>query len=196
MAAPALLDEPEDITAPSADDGGDGLIDRVRRLETDLADVRHTISELADIVVGDIKERRAVPPASDAYVVPPSVIPGGQVTLTAVAGVLRPWLDGKGEFDWATGDARLVEGDILTVRGVVGPVNVAVAAEAGARAEARLRVTTQGPTRKFALPSRERAPLSFQASPDAQGVLFRLRVEEGDVSLTGFHFTPAAGGTP
>lgn len=111
-------------------------------------------------------------------------------------GVLRPWLDGKGEFDWATGDARLVEGDLLTVRGVVGPVNVAVAAEAGARAEARLRVTTQGPTRKFAVPSRERAPLSFQASPDAQGVLFRLRVEEGDVSLTGFHFTPAAGGTP
>ena len=92
MAAPALLDEPEDITSPSADDGGDGLIDRVRRLETDLAEVRHTISELADIVVGDIKERRAVPPSTDTYVVPPSVIPGGQVTMTAVAGVLRPWL--------------------------------------------------------------------------------------------------------
>jgi len=109
-------------------------------------------------------------------------------------GVLRPWLDGKGEFDWATGDAKLVAGDLLTVRGVAGPVDVTVAAEAGARAEARLRVTTNGPSRKFALPSHERGTLAFQASPDAQGVLFRLRIEEGDVALTGFHFTPAAGG--
>jgi hypothetical protein len=111
-------------------------------------------------------------------------------------GVLRPWLDGKGEFGWATGDARLVEGDLLTVRGVAGPVDVMVAAEAGARAEARLRVTTNGPSRTFALPSRERGVLAFRASPDVQGVLFRLRVEEGDAKLTGFHFTPAAGGTP
>jgi hypothetical protein len=111
-------------------------------------------------------------------------------------GVLRPWLDGKGEFDWTTGDARLVEGDILTVRGVAGPVDVTVAAQAGASAEARLRVTTNGPSRKFALPSHERGALAFRVSPDARGVLFRMRVEEGDVALTGFHFTPAAGGTP
>ena len=111
-------------------------------------------------------------------------------------GVLRPWLDGKGDLDWATGNAKLLEGDLLTVRGVAGPVDVAVAAEAGARSEARLRVTTNGPSRRFALPSRERGALAFQASPDAQGVLFRLRVEEGDATLTGFQFTPAAGGTP
>jgi len=111
-------------------------------------------------------------------------------------GVLRPWLDGKGEFDWATGDAKLVEGDLLTVRGVAGPVDVTVAAEAGAHAEARLRVTTNGPSRKFALPSHEPGALAFRASPDAHGVLFRLRVEEGDVALTGFQFAPAGGGTP
>ena len=70
-----------------------------------------------------------------------------------------------------------------------------MAAEAGARSEARLRVTTNGPSRKFALPSHERGALAFRAFPDAQGVLFRLRVEEGDVALTGFHFAPAAGGT-
>lgn len=111
-------------------------------------------------------------------------------------GVLRPWLDGKGEINWATGDAKLLAGDLLTVRGIVGPVDVMVTAEAGDRAEARIRVTTNGPSRRFALTSRERGTLAFEASPDAQGVLFRLRVEEGDASLTGFHFKPAAGGAP
>ena len=111
-------------------------------------------------------------------------------------GVLRPWLDGKGDFDWTTGDAKLVEGDLLTVRGVVGPVDVTVGAEASARAEARLRVTTNGPSRSLSLPSRERATLAFRAFPDAQGVLFRLKVAEGDVALTGFLFTPTPGGAP
>ena len=78
-------------------------------------------------------------------------------------GVLRPWLDGKGDFDWTTGDAKLVEGDLLTVRGVAGPVDVTVGAEAGARAEARLRVTTNGPSRNLSLPSRERGTLAFRA---------------------------------
>ncbi|MEO8584753.1 MAG: hypothetical protein ABI584_01190 [Acidobacteriota bacterium] len=111
-------------------------------------------------------------------------------------GVLRPWLDGQGEIDWATGDAKLVAGDLFTVRGVAGPVNVAVTAEAGDQAEARIRVTTNGPSRRFALTSRERGALAFQASPGADGVLFRLRVEEGNARLTDFHFEPAAGGTP
>ena len=111
-------------------------------------------------------------------------------------GVLRPWLEGKGELDWATGDARLVEGDLLTVRGVAGPANVTFAAEAGAGAEARLRVTTNGPSRKFAVASHARGAIAFQASPDAQGVLFRLRVEAGEATLRNFHFMPAAGGTP
>ncbi len=111
-------------------------------------------------------------------------------------GVLRPWLEGKGELDWATGDARLVEGDLLTVRGVAGPANVTFAAEAGAGAEARLRVTTNGPSRKFAVASHARGAIAFQASPDAQGVLFRLRIEEGEATLTNFHFMSAAGGTP
>jgi hypothetical protein len=112
-------------------------------------------------------------------------------------GVMRPWFDGKGEFDWTTGNANLVAGDLLTVRGVEGPLDVTVTAEAGPRAEARLRVTTNGPSRNFALLGRERAALSFRAIPDKErDILFRLRVEEGDVKLTGFHFTPGAGGTP
>ncbi len=111
-------------------------------------------------------------------------------------GVLRPWLDGKGDFDWTTGDANLVEGDLLTVRGVAGPVDVTVGAVASARAEARLRVTTNGPSRNLSLRSRERGTLAFRAFPDAQGVLFRLRVAEGDVALANFRFTPAPGGAP
>ncbi|HEY6101069.1 MAG TPA: hypothetical protein VIW03_16655, partial [Anaeromyxobacter sp.] len=71
-------------------------------------------------------------------------------------GVLRPWLDGRGDFDWATGDAKLVEGDLLTVRGVVGPVDVTVGAAAGPRADARLHMATNGPSRDLSVPSRER----------------------------------------
>lgn len=111
-------------------------------------------------------------------------------------GVLRPWLDGRGDFDWATGDAKLLEGDLLTVRGVAGPVDVTVGAEAGARAEARLGATTNGASRTLSLPSRARGVLAFRALPDAQGVLFRLRVEQGDVALNGFNLTPAPGGSP
>jgi hypothetical protein len=73
---------------------------------------------------------------------------------------------------------------------------VTVEAVASARAEARLRVTTNGPSRNLSLRSRERGTLAFRAFPDAQGVLFRLRVAEGDVALANFRFTPAPGGAP
>jgi len=70
--------------------------DRLQRVEDELAELRHTLSGLAEIVVGDIRERReAIQAAGDAIPdlpVPASVVPGGQSTLNAVNAVRRPWL--------------------------------------------------------------------------------------------------------
>ena len=109
-------------------------------------------------------------------------------------GLLRPWLDGKGDFDWTTGDARLLPGDILTVRGPSGPVDARVEATATPRAATILRILADGASRRVELVSGEARTLEFRASPGQGNVLFRLAVEDGPVSLAGWRFR--AGGTP
>jgi hypothetical protein len=79
-----------------SDHSDETVEDRLRRLEGEVAELRHTMSDLAEIVVGDIKERREVAAAVSAPVsevpIPASLIPGGETTLAVVAAARRPWL--------------------------------------------------------------------------------------------------------
>lgn len=83
-------------TRDSADDRDGSLPERLHHLEGEVAELRHTVSDLADIVVGDIKERREAAIAVSAPVsdlpIPASLVPGGQITLNAVNALRRPWL--------------------------------------------------------------------------------------------------------
>jgi hypothetical protein len=80
----------------SPSEPSDEVEDRLRRLEGEVAELRHTVSDLAEIVVGDIKERREVAAAVSAPIpevpIPASLIPGGETTLAVVAAARRPWL--------------------------------------------------------------------------------------------------------
>ena len=100
MTTPATLD---DLVAPpsrtgldASDAPADGLVERMQRLEGEVAELRHTLSELAEIVVGDIRERREAAIAVSAPVseiaIPPSLVPGGETTLKAVNTLRRQWL--------------------------------------------------------------------------------------------------------
>jgi hypothetical protein len=86
----------DDPTLPPADAGPE-LADRFVRLEGEVAELRQTLAELAEIVVGDIKERREAALAVSAPVVPEmpvpeSLVPGGQNTVNATPTARRPWL--------------------------------------------------------------------------------------------------------
>jgi hypothetical protein len=85
MSVPTPLEE----SPPHPSDDGD-LPDRIHRLEGELAELRHTLSELAEIVVGDIKERRDAAAAVSAPL-PEEPVPG-QAALTAIIAPRRPWL--------------------------------------------------------------------------------------------------------
>jgi hypothetical protein len=80
----------------SIDEPTGSLTERMRRLEGEVAELRHTLSELAEIVVGDIRDRRDAAIAVNAPVpdlaIPASLVPGGQTTLNAVNALRRPWL--------------------------------------------------------------------------------------------------------
>ena len=97
MSTPATLEDP--VGPPPGvepDAEPTGLVDRIHRLEGEVAELRHTLSELAEIVVGDIRERREAAIAVCAPVpevpIPPSLVPGGETTLKAVNALRRPWL--------------------------------------------------------------------------------------------------------
>jgi hypothetical protein len=72
------------------------LADRMERMEGEMSELRQTLAELADIVVGDIRDRResaiAASQAIEESPLPAAVVPGGQVTLNAVAALRRPFL--------------------------------------------------------------------------------------------------------
>jgi hypothetical protein len=74
----------------------DALADRMHRLEGEVAELRHTLSELAEIVVGDIRERREAAESVSAPVseilIPPSLVPGGESALKVVNAARRPWM--------------------------------------------------------------------------------------------------------
>ena len=91
MSTSAILED----SSPS-EPSDDSVEDRLRRLEGEVAELRHTMSDLAEIVVGDIKERREVAAAVSAPVsevpIPASLVPGGETTLAVVNAARRPWL--------------------------------------------------------------------------------------------------------
>jgi hypothetical protein len=93
MTIPMPLEEPP---AHPGDDRDGDLSERIHRLEAEMAEVRHTLSELAEIVVGDIKERReaalVVAAPAPELPLPVSLVPGGQTTVNAVNAARRPWL--------------------------------------------------------------------------------------------------------
>src|SRR5262245_2053830 len=93
MSTPALLD---DLHPSSADADTGDLADRMHRVEGEVAELRHTLSELAEIVVGDIKERREAAAAMSAPLpevsIPSTLVPGGQTVLNTVNAARRPWL--------------------------------------------------------------------------------------------------------
>jgi hypothetical protein len=70
------------------------MTDRLDRLEGEMTEVRHALSNLAEIVAGDIKDRRQA--AADALLadapIPASLVPGGKTTVAAVNALRRPWL--------------------------------------------------------------------------------------------------------
>ncbi|HEX3152416.1 MAG TPA: hypothetical protein VHR66_30360 [Gemmataceae bacterium] len=90
----AILEEP--AHADAHDEPSGSLTERLRHLEGEVAELRHTLSELAEIVVGDIRDRRDAAIAVNAPVpelsIPASLVPGGQTTLNAVNALRRPWL--------------------------------------------------------------------------------------------------------
>src|SRR5262245_45331916 len=92
MSTPAIL---EDTNATSGDTDPTDLGDRIHRLEGEMAELRHTLSELAELVVGDIKERREIAAAVSAPMpevpIPASIAPGGNAVLGSASG-RRPWL--------------------------------------------------------------------------------------------------------
>jgi hypothetical protein len=83
-------------TGDPTDDHDGSLTERLHNLEGEVAELRHTMSDLAEIVVGDIKERRdaviAVSAPDSEIPIPASFVPGGQLTLNAVQSLRRPWL--------------------------------------------------------------------------------------------------------
>jgi hypothetical protein len=91
MSTSATLEDP----VPS-DHSDEAVEERLRRLEGEVAELRHTMSDLAEIVVGDIKERREVAAAVSAPVpevpIPASLVPGGETTLAVVNAARRPWM--------------------------------------------------------------------------------------------------------
>jgi hypothetical protein len=95
MTTPGTLEDPH---APPSGTGldADAIADRMHRLEGEVAELRHTLSELAEIVVGDIRERREAAELVSAplpeVAIPPSLVPGGETTLKAVNAARRPWL--------------------------------------------------------------------------------------------------------
>lgn len=94
MTTTATLDDP--LAPPTGPEPADGLAGRMHRLEGEVAELRHTLSELAEIVVGDIRERREAAIAVSAPVselpIPASLVPGGETTVKAVNALRRPWL--------------------------------------------------------------------------------------------------------
>jgi hypothetical protein len=84
----AIAEEP--LQAHLDDHGS--VPERVQRLEGEVAELRHTLSDLAEIVVGDIRERREATTTVSEVPIPASIVPGGQATLTAVNALRRPWL--------------------------------------------------------------------------------------------------------
>src|SRR5436305_9591444 len=95
MSTPATIED-HDSPPGHALDPADGLTDRMHRLEGEVAELRHTLSELAEIVVGDIRERREAAEAVSAPLpempIPPSLVPGGEATLKVINAARRPWL--------------------------------------------------------------------------------------------------------
>src|SRR3954471_19098037 len=100
MSMPAAL---ENLSSPApehglgaADGPPVGLAERMHRLEGEVAELRHTLSELAEIVVGDIRDRREAAIAVSAPLpelpIPASLLPGGEATVKAINAVRRPWL--------------------------------------------------------------------------------------------------------
>lgn len=95
MSTPTTFDEPIAATHGTGPESAD-FAERMHRLEGEVAELRHTMSDLADIVVGDIRDRREAAGALAAplpeVTVPASLVPGGETTLKAVNALRRPWL--------------------------------------------------------------------------------------------------------
>ena len=92
MTAPLVADQPfvpSHRLGPNTTD--DSLADRVRHLEVDIGAVRRTVAELAEIVVGEIKDRRATAPGGDSRFGDGSALPVLETTVAARA-KNRPWL--------------------------------------------------------------------------------------------------------
>jgi hypothetical protein len=91
--APIWYDESMKSPDLSDDELGREAYDRVHRLETELAELRTNLSDLAEIVAGDIKERRAV----HANPAPPIAGLAAPITLpapppTAESQGKKPWM--------------------------------------------------------------------------------------------------------
>jgi hypothetical protein len=96
MSTSATLEDPAAGQPGTGLDVHDGLADRIHRLEGEVSELRHTLTDLAEIVVGDIRDRQEAAIAVSAPVpdvaIPPSLVPGGQTTLKVVNAARRPWL--------------------------------------------------------------------------------------------------------
>lgn len=92
MTAPLLAEEPyvpSHRLGPNTTDGP--LRDRVGRLEDDIGAVRRTVAELAEIVVAEIRDRRATAPGGDSRFPDGTALPVLESTVAART-AKRPWL--------------------------------------------------------------------------------------------------------
>ncbi len=84
------------MTATETEIDTSTIAERLERMEGELAELGNTVAELAQIVVGDIKERRETAiayctPVSEIPI-PPPFLPGGQATHDAITVLRKPWL--------------------------------------------------------------------------------------------------------
>lgn len=84
---PAPTPAPTDVVAQSVAP----LTERVNHLEGEVNELRQHVTQLAEIVVGEIKERRTTQTHTD-IVLPSALVPGGERTLKVVNALRRPWL--------------------------------------------------------------------------------------------------------
>jgi hypothetical protein len=86
----SIATPPKDPVAP--------LTERVATLEDEVLELRQHVTQLAEVVVGEIKERRAIQAQTEMLLPVPipaavaSMVPGGETTVKAVNALRRPWL--------------------------------------------------------------------------------------------------------
>lgn len=99
MTAPALFEESESVRMT-------GITSRLERLEAEMVELRQSVADLAQLVAGDIRDRRSMSDSQFGSTLTASAstyLPGSAAAPQAAQVLRRPWLliDLLREFWWA-----------------------------------------------------------------------------------------------